>query len=169
MDHQLVVVICFCVIQEIFLCVDVPKPCLLVRKNIFLRSLLARFSYFLVIFSMFARAFSWRFFINLAHLLTSNFTRSCTDHNKRTMGAVGLKPYTISNGQNLVVECTALLYANSTCGRFSSQIFKFFLRIARSSIDNARFTTSAYPSVCGRHIVENSSCVPSFSHKVFQK
>jgi hypothetical protein len=65
------------------------------------------------------------------------------------MGAVGLKPYTISNGQNLVVEFIALLYANSTCGRLSSQSFKFFLRIAHSNIDNVRFTTSVSPSVCG--------------------
>jgi hypothetical protein len=65
------------------------------------------------------------------------------------MGAVGLKPYAISNGENLVVECIALLYANSTCGKLSSQSFKFFFRIVRSNIESVRFTTSVCPSVCG--------------------
>jgi hypothetical protein len=51
---------------------------------IFLRLLLARFSYFLVIFSMFAWAFPWRFLINSARLLTSKFTRSCKGNKKRS-------------------------------------------------------------------------------------
>jgi hypothetical protein len=85
------------------------------------------------------------------------------------MGVFGLKPYTISNGHILVVECTALLYANSTCGKHSSHSFKFFFIKARNSIESVRFTTSVFPSVCGWHVVENSSLVPSFSQSFFQK
>jgi hypothetical protein len=65
------------------------------------------------------------------------------------MGAAGLKPYEILNGQNFVVECTALLYANSTCGKLSSHNFRVFFRTAHNNIDNVWFTTSVVLSVCG--------------------
>ena len=103
--------------------------------------LLARFSYSLVIFSMFALARSWRFLTNSARLLASKFTRPSIGKGKRLMGVVGLKPYIISNGQNFVVECTTLLYENSTWGKLSSHIFGFFFRIARNNVDNVQFTT----------------------------
>jgi hypothetical protein len=38
----------------------------------------------------------------------------------------GLNLYTISNDENLVVECTLRLYANSINGKEASQFFKFF-------------------------------------------
>jgi hypothetical protein len=38
----------------------------------------------------------------------------------------GLNPYTISNGENSIAECTLRLYANSINGKQSSQFFKFF-------------------------------------------
>jgi hypothetical protein len=87
----------------------------------------------------------------------------------KSMGVFGLKPYTISNGHIFVVECTTLLYANSTCGKHSSHSIKFFFITARNSIESVRFTTLVCPSLCGWHVVENSSLVPSSAQGVFQK
>jgi hypothetical protein len=138
-------------------------------NTIFLRPLLACFSYVLVIFSMLVLAYSWIFLMRSACLLASMLTRSYTGKGKRSMGAAELNTYTIWKGEKFVVECTALLYANSTWGRLSSHIFKFFFSIARNNMDNVRYTTSVWSSVCGWHVVEKSNCVPSLPHSVFQK
>jgi hypothetical protein len=47
------------------------------------------------------------------------------------------------------VECSAWLYANSTCGKYSSHIFKLLFKIPLHIVDNVGSTTSICPSVLG--------------------
>ena len=60
-----------------------------------------------------------------------------------------LNPYTISNGENSVVECTFQLYANSINDKQYSQFFKFFRMIAHKICVQVLLTTSVWPSDWG--------------------
>ena len=79
----------------------------------------------------------------------SKLIRSSKGKKVKSKGVNGLTPYTISEGENLVAECVLLLYANSTCGKHSSHVFKFFCIIAHNKLDKALLTTSVYPLVYG--------------------
>ena len=84
--------------------------------------------------------FSCTFLMYVARLEASILVLSCNGRGNKSIGAIGLNPYTISKGHILVLECSSLLYANSTCGKHSSQTFRFFFTFVRSNIDNVRFT-----------------------------
>ena len=101
--------------------------------------------------------------------LPSRLTFSSIGKGIKSIGVKGLNPYTISNGENSVVECTLRLYANSINGKQSSQFFKFFWMTARRSCVKVLLTTSVCPSVWGWQVVENNSLVPNFPHHTFQK
>jgi hypothetical protein len=57
---------------------------------------------------------------------------------------MGLNPYATSNGHFLVVECTALLYANSMCSKHSSHSLIFFLIMDHNNVESVLFTTAAH-------------------------
>ena len=119
-------------------------------KNQFATSLLACVAYCSVLRSMLSLAFSWICFTKSAFFLPSKLMCFVKGKGDKFNGVKGLNLYTISNGKNLVAEWTVLLYANSTCGKHSSHVLMFFLMIALNRVDKVLFTTSVWPSVCGK-------------------
>src|SRR3990170_2154094 len=65
--------------------------------------------YLAFIFSMFSLVNSGIFNINSAHCLASKLTFSVDGRGNKSMGTRGRKPYTISKGHILVVECNERL------------------------------------------------------------
>ena len=86
---------------------------------------------------------------NLHFFLPSILARLLIGKGNKSKGVNGLKSYTISNSENLVVEWTVLLEVNSTCGKHYSQVFKFFRIMACNKVGKVLFTTSVRPSVYG--------------------
>jgi hypothetical protein len=73
------------------------------------------------------------------------------------------------NGLRNVVACFSWLYANSARGRNSSQVLKFFLTSAQSSVERLWLTTSVCPSVCGCDEDENNSLMLNLAMRDFQR
>jgi hypothetical protein len=91
-----------------------------------LRPLLALVAYTRFLFSICCRTLSWRVFTTCALRLPSKLTISSIGKGIKSIGVKGLNPYTISNGENSVVECTLRLYANSINGKqFSNSLSSF--------------------------------------------
>ena len=62
---------------------------------------------------------------------------------------MGLLPYTIWNGDLLVLLLTELLHANSGCGKIISHPFGLSPTKHLNKFPKLRFTTFVYPLVCG--------------------
>src|SRR6266498_2020443 len=73
------------------------------------RPLLPASLYFSFIASMIALVVSYNFNISSARCVASRFNFSEGGIGNKSMGARGTKPYTISKGHNLVVECRAII------------------------------------------------------------
>jgi len=121
------------------------------------------------LFSICCRTLLWSVFTTCALRIPSKLTLLSTGKEIKSMGIKGLNPYTISNGENSVIECTLRLYANSINGKQSSQFFKLFWMTACRSCVKVLLTTSVCPSVWGWQVVENNILVPNLLHNTFQK
>jgi len=96
------------------------------KQTTCLRPLLALVAYTRFLFSICCRTLSWRVFTTCALRLPSKLTISSIGKGIKSIGVKGLNPYTISNGENSVVECTLRLYANSINGKqFSNSLSSF--------------------------------------------
>ena len=132
------------------------------------RTLLPCLACFVVFSSIWDRTYSWSFFHHFCHFHSIhrspliNWNRHHINRNSRIKVIHNFKLWKFCSSMHTTI--ISKLYNRQT----SVVLFRILVITARNKEERVRFTTSVCPSVCGWHVVLNSSFVPYFQW-VFQK